>query len=158
MHRSQFEQLIDAGLATRQRPAERAAPFRAFSGAAFPLTPDASGFDRNTARVKPHLSARDLRRAYGDWAMHASSRNVEMASDEQSAGQPESQPQPSLTDLMKQLSNHRTMTRAELQALRRQLARCLHPDLVPNDERQSATAEMARLNALIDTALQAQAR
>lgn len=155
MPRSQFEQLIDAGLASRQQATPRARPFRGpVSGPAPQLDQVASGIDGDTAPIKPHLSARDLRRAYRDWLMPSGSRKTQMASDEPATMAPE----PSLTNLLDQLTNHKRLTRAQLQALRRQLARRLHPDLVSADDRLSATAEMARLNAIIDTALRARPR
>ena len=41
----------------------------------------------------------------------------------------------------------------ELKALRRQFARDRHPDLVPVNERASATRDMTLVNAMIDRAI-----
>lgn len=154
MPRSQFEQLIDAGLASKRHAAPHERAFRPVAGSASQLDQVASVIDRDAAAGKPHLSARDLRRAYRDWLMPSGSRKAEPPSDEL----PATPPEPSLTHLLDRLADHKRLSRAQLQALRRQLARRLHPDLVSADDRLHATAEMARLNAIIDGALRARPR
>lgn len=154
MPRSHFEQLIDAGLASRNHAAPRASAFRSAAGSLPRLDQVASDIERDAAAIKPHMSARELRRAYRDWLTPSGGRKTEPAAYEPAAIAPE----PSLTHLLDQLADHRRLSRAQLQALRRQLARRLHPDLVSADDRLHATTEMARLNAIIDSALRTHPR
>lgn len=164
MPRSRFEQLIDAGLASPQaepaRPAGMGAPSRTKRVA----IPELELSAREIGAAKPHLSARDLRRAYRDWQSPGADQGEPVAETYQNAGnqsgfqtgpRSSSQPEPGVPDLLAQLADHSRLTRQQLQSLRRQLARRLHPDLAAPQERHAATAEMARLNAIVDSALRA---
>lgn len=161
MNRSRFEQLIDAGLAHREQgqSLSDANLSRAFRSATkqvgksdfFQIRPE-NGL--GSSPHKPHLSAHELRRAYRDWQTVFADFGEDLESEEADTESDQSvQPVPDLPVLLKQLANHKQMSRSQLQTLRRQLARHLHPDIVSEDDRQSATAEMAKLNAILDAAL-----
>lgn len=166
MNRSRFEQMIDAGLAHREPEQSRddANLSRAFR----PATKQANKSDFFQIRPengpggslhKPHLSAHDLRRAYRDWQTVFADFDEDLELQEAETASDTSEQQiPDLPELLNQLSNHKQLTRSQLQTLRRQLARHIHPDIVSEDHRQSATAEMAKLNALLDAALRANDR
>ncbi|CFX55122.1 protein of unknown function [Candidatus Filomicrobium marinum] len=168
MNRSRFEQMIDAGLAHREPTRSR--NDTDLSRAFRPATKQANKSDFLQMRQenepggslhKPHLSAHDLRKAYRDWQMVFADFDEDLEPHEADTepGTPEQQQQiPDLPELLNQLANHKQMTRSQLQTLRRQLARHIHPDIVSEDHRQSATAEMAKLNALLDAALRAHGR
>lgn len=147
MRRSQFEKLIDAGLAS-QRPAPLPCAAQVAINSVLYFGAQLGGDPAAASRSRPHLSARDLRRAYRDW--------TDSGKPEPEPLKPQApRPEPALSHLIAQLNDRENLTRAQLQGLRRQLARRLHPDLMSPDDRQSATAEMAKLNAMIDTALRA---
>lgn len=166
MPRSRFEQLIDAGLSSPQMPSAKArsvsSPRSAWQMAASPIPPHSLSTEETSA-AKPHLSAHDLRLAYRDWLTPAAEDRETVAEaapePEEDAGQKApSQSEPSLPDLLTQLANHSQLTRQQLQTLRRQLARRLHPDLATAKDRRTATIKMAKLNAIVDAALRARVR
>lgn len=163
MPRSRFEQLIDAGLASPQTPSTRpgsvSSPRRAMQ-MALPGSPLEFILPAEEAgATKPHLSARDLRRAYRDWQTPTADQRESVAG---APAKPERdaspQTEPRLPDLLAQLANHSQLTREQLQSLRRKLARRLHPDLATVQDRQAATAQMAKLNAIVDKALRTRSR
>lgn len=163
MPRSRFEQLIDAGLASSKATPARTAGLRPSLRPTRIAVPELTLSTPEKSAAKPHLSARDLSRAYRDWQTPATEqadpaakadRGPRRKNDQPSAPQPE----PAVPDLLAQLANHSRLTRQQLQSLRRQLARRLHPDLATPQERHAATAEMARLNAIVDSALRSRSR
>ena len=158
MPRSPFEQMIDAGLA-----AGGAKPRR---GHAFNFSPRNASRPEGAwpwrsadpASAPPKVASSDLARGYRDWLKPFQEMKREPQSEVISQPPCVEQDGPSLAKLLDQLANHKSLTRAQLMSLRRQIARRLHPDLASPDERAAATAEMARLNAVIDKALSAHRR
>lgn len=158
MPRSRFEQLIDAGLASPQAASATSAGMNATHPTSRMAMPELALSARNMGAVKPHLSARDLRRAYRDWQSPSADQAEQVAEACRDPGRQSAQPESAVPDLLAQLANHSRLTREQLHSLRRQLARRLHPDLAAPRERLAATAEMARLNAIVDSALRARSR
>jgi len=163
MPRSRFEQLIDAGLASSQSvPAEPTGVRVSTRTWQMTIPPELVLSAGASGAARPHLSARELRRAYRDW-LSLGDQGEPIADPPRKSGRDagpraSSRPEPKLPELLAQLTDHSKLTRQQLQNLRRQLARRLHPDLATPEERRAATAEMARLNAMVDDALRARSR